>query len=319
MYNKEIKERYIELRIKQTSMKEYYFRHIFGLIEAYEEKLDKDICNFSTYEILDMYKTLNFRAFRYLVTINSQLTVYTSWCISQNMVMDCQNHFAELDKNLILKCINTTSNEISIISKEKILEWCEMLPNPSDAFVLLAIYEGIAGKNYKEIVNATIQDIDDHILHTCTGRDVEMSDRLLYYANRSYDTLEYSAITGTRSKTINLIPSENIIKEYPNVKAAVDEFQKGRRIYSKISRSFIFLGVDKFMNSNRLTVSGMIDFTNRKCEEYGLENASEFMYGEHFQELCKQYDTKIIQRYFLMQYGDYLYPNNKNNNYDLAE
>ena len=47
MYNKEIKERYIELRIKQTSMKEYYFRHIFGLIEVYEEKLDKDICNFS--------------------------------------------------------------------------------------------------------------------------------------------------------------------------------------------------------------------------------------------------------------------------------
>ena len=305
MFNEEIKERYIAEKITTVIIPEYFLRHIFSLSEPFEEKLEKDVSNFTTYEILDMYKTLNFNSYFYLRNVNSQFSTYSGWCVSENLVIDCQNHFLEINKDLITKCINQAINSYQVVSRDTVINWCDSLPNPSDSFLLLALFEGIYGKDYEEIYTGTADSINGNIFHTNTGRDVVMSDRLLYYANRSLDTDVYYSLTGKLKKQVDFTPSDKIIKDYPNIQNASPKHQ-GRRIYRKTIRIFSYLGVDKYMNTYAIINSGILYYVNKKAKELGI-TGREFLYSDYMEEIRNQYSIRIVRSDFEVKYADYLY------------
>ena len=95
MYNDTIKTRYIQEKSSTTNMPNGYLARMFNKTDSFESKLDKDISNFTVYEIEDLYKTLNIKSVEYLTVLHSHLSLYTQWCMQQNLVLDCQNHFAE--------------------------------------------------------------------------------------------------------------------------------------------------------------------------------------------------------------------------------
>lgn len=308
MFNEEIKERFIKEKTDTVIVPEYFLRHIFSLTEPFEERIGKDISNFTTYEILDMFKTFNFNSFYYLRNISSQLSTYTGWCVSENLVIDCQNHFLEIGKDLILKCINQAANEYKIVSRDTILDWCDSLPNPSDSFLLLALFEGIYGKDYEEIYTATSESIEGNIFHTNTGRDVPISDRLVYYANRSLDTDTYYSLTGKLKRQVDFVPSDKIIKDYPNI-YTTSQRQLGRRIYNKTSRIFKYLGVDKYMNTYAIINSGIIHFVNVKAKEFGI-SGEEYLFSDHVEEVKEQFSIRITRSDLATRYKNYLYKGN---------
>ena len=89
MFNKEIKERYVEYKNDAIIIGEVFPINLFNKVAPFEEKLNKDVCNFTYYEIVDMYKTINVQAINYLYIINNSLSLYTQWCIGENLVNDC--------------------------------------------------------------------------------------------------------------------------------------------------------------------------------------------------------------------------------------
>ena len=61
MYNDTIKTRYIQEKSSTTNMPNGYLARMFNKSDSFESKLDKDISNFTVYEIEDFYKTLNIK------------------------------------------------------------------------------------------------------------------------------------------------------------------------------------------------------------------------------------------------------------------
>lgn len=302
MFNSEIKEAFIKERLTQISVTENFVKHLFKISEPYEEKFGKDLSEFTLDEIIDMYRDKKFNSFHYLITINSQYNIYTNWCIKNKTAK--ANSFSKVNKETVLSCINTEKNESRIVTRETVLEWCESMPNASDAFVILGIFEGICGKNFCELINGTEESVKDGMYYTSTGREVIISDRLQYYINRSLEALEYYSITGSMSKRTPFIPSDLILKEYPNIKIGITEFQKGRRVYNKLARCFSYLGVE-YMNSAALTNSGIIDFIKRRCSELGL-TTKEYLYGERYYEIEDQFGVKVERTSFMIRYQKYL-------------
>ncbi len=307
MYNENIKIRYIKEKESTTNTPKDYLTRLFNKTETFEERLEKDICNFTTYEIIDFYKTLNMTSVDSLIVLSSHLSIYTQWCMQQNLVIDCQNHFLEIDSNSFVDYINTAMFKKSIITKNTLYNWLSQLENASDAFIMLALFEGIKGKEFCELVNLKMSDFNGNKVKLCTGRELIVSDKLVSLAKESNDTMIYYSVTAGKEKRVPFLDEDLIIKNYPNCQET-NSFYQGRRIYRRLLRNFESMGISKWMKPNSLVDSGKIDFINTRSKELGI-TAKEYIYNP---ECVKEFDYRYeydmtrLRKSFINKYGEYL-------------
>ena len=303
MYNETIKKRYIEEKENSTSTPKDYLTRLFKKSESFEEKLDKDICCFTAYEIIDFYKTINISTMESLVVLNNHLSLYVQWSLQQNLVPDCQNHFDEINNDILIKCINITSLKKAIITRNTLYAWLSKLANPSDAFVMLCLFEGIKGKEFCEIAKLKMSDFSGNKVKLCTGRELTVSDKLVELAELTDKTMVYYA----EAKEYPLEEEGYIIKRHHNGVDEISDFRRGRRIYYKLLRSFSNLGVAEYMKPNSLTESGKIDYINTRSKELGV-SGKEFLFSDYIEEAEYRYvyDFKRLKVPFYRKYGEYL-------------
>jgi len=307
MYNEEIKKRYIVEKENSTSIPEGFLYKQFSKTESFENFYGKDLCNFTKHEILNMYKTFNTSSLDFLTVINSHFSLYTQWCLCQNLVEDFQNHFSVIDRESLLTCVNTIAIKKSIITRETLYDWIRQLPNPSDGFVMLALFEGIKGKEFCEIINLKMSDFEENTVTLCTGRKFKVSDKLVELAKESNETLDYYSITGKGKKQVQLMAEDLVVKNYPNCDDNVDTFTLGRRIYRKVIRSFDFLGVSEWMKPNSLVESGKIDYINNRSKELDM-TYEEYLNSPYVKEIKQKYefDMSRLKFGFLSKYKEFL-------------
>ena len=177
MYNQERKQQYL-LEVGQGTLvpTTTYFR----ACEPIEEILGKDISCFSAKEIIGYYKSLSTSSRLYLSTMNSQLSLYTSWCQNNDFLPDKQNHFNEITLDMLEGCINASLLEAQYITREKLLKIIDenQFENVSSNFLILAIFEGIGGKNYSEITSLYPEDFNGDEIVLSENRHFPVSDKL---------------------------------------------------------------------------------------------------------------------------------------------
>ena len=305
MYNQKLKERYRKEKESYTTVSAYYFSSLFKRTEPFEEELDKDASNFTTYEIINMYKTLAIMSLDTIATMNSNLSMYTQWCIQENLVNDYQNHYLEITRDMMASFVNKLAMDKKVVSREQVLDWCQQLPNPSDSFCLLGLFEGIRGGGYLEIALAKIEDFHDNIFTAYNGREIKVSSTLIEYAKQSNETIEYQSISRNMEKEVNLIENGRIIKDYPNVRRTESLPVLRRRTQSRLARIFDYMGILEYMNGNDIRMSGVIEMINSRCKELGI-NGKDYIYGIGIEEIKKQYDFKVVSSVFMDKFGEYL-------------
>lgn len=305
MYNQDLKLRYKQEKESYTTVAAYYFNSLFKKTEPFEESLDKDISNFTTYEIINMYKTLSIMSLDTISTMNSNLSMYTQWCIQQNLVNDFQNHFLEINREMMASFVNKYAMNQKVVSRDKIIEWCNQMPNPSDAFCLLALFEGLKGSGYLEIAYARMEDFENNVFTSYQGRQIEVSNELINFAILSNETLEYQSITREMKHSVDLIDNGRIIKDYPNVRANESLPILRRRIQTKLVRIFDYLGILNWMNGNDVRMSGVIHLINSNSKKMNV-TGKQYLYGDGLKEIKKQYDLNIAPSTFMSKYGEYL-------------
>lgn len=304
IYNGDLKQRYINEKEETTVLPNGYLNRCFRKSAEFEFALNKDISNFTFYEILDMYKTWNLSSCESLQVVNSQLSLYTQWCLQQNLVKDAQNHFLEVKKEQFQECINIMLNKKKIVTRQQVISWANELRNPSDSFIFLAIFEGIGGKNYCELVNLKISDFHDGKVKLCTGREIKVSDTLYNMALESNETTDYYGVENGRELKLN--PEDLIIKNYPNVQESVDAAQVGVRITRRIKRNAKFLGVDNYLSGNSLKESGKISFIQQRSKD--LEISCYDFISNHSDEIEEQFDCRLLpsKNLYYDKYKEYL-------------
>ena len=305
MYNQELKERYRKEKESYTTVSSHYFSSLFRRTEPFEEQLEKDASNFTTYEIINMYKTLAIMSLDTIITMNSNLSMYTQWCIQENLVNDFQNHYLEISRDMMASFVNKFAMDKKVVSRKQILDWCQQLPNPSDSFCLLGLFEGIRGGGYLELALAKLEDFHDDIFVAYNGREIKVSPILIEYARLSNETLDYQSISHNMSKEVVLIDNGRIIKDYPNVRRFESLPVLRRRTQSRLARIFDYMGILEYMNGNDIRMSGVIEMINSRCKELGI-SGKDYIYGIGIEEIKKQYDLNIVPSTFMDKFGEYL-------------
>lgn len=305
MFNENLKKRYIEEKKDSAVIPSNYLERQFNNVEKMEVELNKDVHDFTVYEIIEYYKTLNIAALESLAVLNSHFSLYTQWCLEKNLVKDNQNHYLEIDLEQLTNCLNKIVFERKIISREQIIEFCEQLPNPKDQVVLLGLFEGLKGKNFSDFVNLKPSDIHENSVTLFSGRTIDVSDRLIDYINNSIEENKYYSISGGQAKVMPLIDKGYVIKDYPNTKEGTGDFAKGRIIYNSIARSLNYIGVLKFMSANSIAESGKINMIKNMAKEYNI-TPKEYIYSEKIKEVEHQYNCNIVKSTFWLKYQEHL-------------
>ena len=335
MFNEELKRRYIEEKNENVTVPSNYLERQFTKVEKVEEELGKDVHDFTVYEIIEYYKTMNIVSLESLAVLNSHFSMYTQWCLQENIVKDNQNHFLEIDLEQLKGCLNTAILEKKIVDRKQVIDWCEQLPNPKDQVIMLGLFEGIKGGNFSEFVNlkpSNVSESSDIILLTDTlekkykntnldkdnekqmyeyeviketYREITVSKQLIKYIKNSIEETTYYSCKDLCVKTMPLIDKGCVIKYYPNTTDDTSYFQKGRIIYNCISRSLKYVGALQYMSANSLAESGKINMIKERSKELGM-TARDYIYSNYIEEVEHQYGCKIVKSTFWLKYADYL-------------
>ena len=305
LYNKELKLEYIKEKNQEAVLPSNYLENQFFKVSEMEKELDKDVSNFTVYEIIEYFKLLNLTSLESLKVMTSEFSMYTQWCLQKSLVADNQNHFLEMSNDILMGCINKAVLSMKIISRETILSWVNQLPNPKDQFVLLGLFEGLKGKDFCELAKLKPEDIDDNIAHLCTGRDIEISDKLIEIIDDCMKEDQYYSITGNGTKVTKLADNGYIIKDYPNARMDVSEFQIGRKIYNGVTRTLNYFDVLKYMSANSIAEAGKIHMIKERASELNISN-KDYIYSDYISEVEKKFNSKIVRSLFWKKYEDYL-------------
>ena len=305
MFNSELKTRYIEDKSNISIFPNNYLICNFNKIEKQEIELNKDACNFTTKEIIDFYKSLNISSLEVLAVLNSHLSLYTDWCLQNNLVKDNQNHYSLIGLDEMKGCLNKVLLDKKVVSRKEIVKWSEELPNPKDQVVLLGLFEGLKGKDFCDFVNLRKEDVNGNKLKLYDGREIIISDRLARYIQESIKENTYYSVSGNLVKTMTLVDRGYVLKNYPNVKEDTTDFIKGRVIYNSIARSLKYLGVIHFMSANSIFDSGKIWLIKKRAKELDM-TSKEYIYSPHIEEIEYRFNIKIVKSNFWLKYQDYL-------------
>lgn len=300
MYNQEIKEKYLlEVTARNVNIKQWFICK-FNQLEQFEIKNGVDASEFQIEEIIEYYKYLSTTSLNSLIVLNSQMGLYSEWCIKNNFTKDRQNHYYEINNDILQGCINPLMAKAKIIDRNDLIDIIDKLPNYSDAFLILAIFEGLGGKDNTNLCDLKIEDFNGNIVKLRDGREIEVSDKLLSLARLSVEEYNFYDREGNLSKTLKYSEDDDeIIKLMNNSKE--DNLLNPRRFYIRLAKISQMLG-NPGISRHPLNESGRIWFIRELFEGGKYPSINQCVY-ENKEKIEWRYGkiqsiTQYLNRYF---------------------
>ena len=285
-YNASQKERYFIARENDYQMIRTVGKVFFNATSEYESKLEKDCCNFTVKEILNMYSAYASRSWEHLLNFNSQLKIYTEWCLKENLVSDNQNHYAEIDKEEMYKCLNLGLKDEMFITRKELEKTIklEKIPNVSDQFLCLAFFEGLGGLGYKDFINLMPEQFHDGKVFL-SDRELEVSELLTEKALEAaeiYDKFSYEGPLKVGYKK----EDPSIIKDSANVFTPLTPERNIKKMHRRITRIEDLMG--KRYGYVSLRNSGRVDMIKHLMDTDSSDDIRE-TYNMHKSEIENRY------------------------------
>ena len=301
--NNKFKQKYIR---EMSTISENFTRNIFNKSDDLERYYNKDVCNFTLSEIKNLLLTLNSTSVEYLRVVTSVLRKYTEFMMINNMSIDNLNHYDLVDTNVLMSCVNKQVIENKYISREQLLSYINNLPNPSDAWCMLAIYEGIKGDNFSNVtLSKGIFDYDNETIQLYDGSVFKPSRELFNIAVDSYETYEYEGLRNLGSNNMRLMGDE-IFKVRDNVMFDYDDKKKSyNRLLARIRLIKNYLDVS-VISIPRIQISGMV-YQFKCIMERENKTYDELFYTPEFLEIRKKFGyEKYVKSRLWSTIKDYL-------------
>ena len=306
IYNKEIKERFLN-SIDLEQYPSRWWERLFEKSYIIEEPKQKDLYSFTTPEILEFYKFLDIGTIAPLVVYNTNLVIYAQWALNENLITDGQNHYDVINSDILSTCLNNVKLKQSILSYKEFLYLINhKIVNDQDKFVFFCLWEGIKGKNYIDIVNLKLSDINEEnqSVELSSGRTVYVSKEFIDIAKAAERQIDYVLLIGDNKPT-PLIDTGCIFKEKSNSRG----IDICRTVYNTIVRNINTVdGLNDVVSANSIRDSGLIYHLNQRADKLGI-TVEELIYSlDDCMDIFKKYtfDTKTRKRWRL-QYKDFLH------------
>lgn len=306
MYNEEFKKRYLEENDYRSQKLVGYMGTQFSKVEYYEQMLNKDLYDFTAKEILEYYKMRCSTSVETLMVLNNQFLLYTQYAIENLVVADGQNHYEEFNNEILNQCVNTAMLDKTIFTREQVLNFANNALNPCEAYVALAVFEGISGdSSMSDLVNLTKENYKNNNVYLPSGKVLSVSDELL---KQMYDSADlYFYTTYRKNGDICELPfkedDDRIIKAMHN-SYSENPNSAYRRVATRLKTLALSNNCPE-MTTRTLIKSGRIDMIKRIMKRESL--TAEQVLREFSKEIEYRYGTNItaVQR-FLLKYKKYL-------------
>ena len=305
VYNQENKEWFL----KSIDLSQYpprWWERVFEKSYMFEKIKNKDLYNFTTPDIMEFYKFLDIGTLAPLIIYNSNLVKYAQWALNESLIIDGQNHFNELTSDILVNCLNVTKTQQSILSYEAFMDLINRkIVNDQDKFIFFCLFEGIKGKNYQEIVDMKLSDIDEDnlVVHLSSGRDINVSREFIEICKKADKQTIYVGLIGNEIER-KLVPGVTIIKEKSNSQGK----DLNRTVYNAIVRNIasVFELAD-VVTAKSIKDSGLIYYLNKRAEKLDVP-VSELVYNlDNWRDLIDKYQfNPDARKRWLLQYKDFL-------------
>ena len=275
----------------------------FNTAEGYEKSLDKDLSNFSIAEIIGLYKYVCTYSLEVLMQLNSLYKRYTYYCKDIGFVEDGINHYEEVTNEIMLNCTTNRKNNGSIISRDDLIKEINGFPNPSDSFLLLAIFEGLAGTGMSDLVDIKLSQFKGNIVHLASGRELTVSKELLHFAQESAITFDYHY---KDAKNLYYIDDNEsiILKELCNVRESRKTLdRKNINLVRKLARLRNRNEHNAFTYGH-LVESGRINMIQNFMREDNETDVRRCM-SNHRNEITTRYGRIVSYNRYLLKYSEF--------------
>ncbi|MFS0643762.1 hypothetical protein [Siminovitchia sp. 179-K 8D1 HS] len=293
LFNAEIKQKYLDTIENEGTKTTIYFQLLNA--KSTEEQLEKDLYEMNIDEIaLVMYDI----SCSTLTSVTNHLFCYNSyitWAIKEGFTKGSSNFsvleskdFYEWGKQFV------ATYKTRIFTREKVLKMTNELVNYTDRALILALFEGISGSGFSEILNLKTSDLrqdeSKYFAHLYdsdgTEREIEISKELYENLIRADEEKMYinanEMSTNPRSATSLYVESDRIFKK------ALRGRQSGENLLDRMFITRKFLLFKKVFNNKYLTArdflkSGMCHMAYELYKKHGTLGTKEYrMIGDQF-------------------------------------
>lgn len=310
MYNAQRKKEYLET-IKDSKQKCKWLTSIFIKVEGKEIELEKDISEWSSSEIISYYKSLATASFNSLAMRHSRLRSYAEWCGDHLMIADNQNHYNEIDQRALQNCVNIGMRDFGLITRKEMERLNAKLLNPRDKCLVYALFEGIEGQMFSELVNLNVKQIRDGNYLELETRTVPVNRKLIDLMYESTDEYRYCCYSDSLDYEQELyFPAydNNVFKMTPNSRET-SLLRSRQRLYSNLQRIKDYVN-NPAINATSLIESGRIDMIKGIMKKEPGKKLEEIL-KEHEKEITNKYGKIFNITKYILNYGNFFSEKNE--------
>ena len=256
----------------------------------YEKQFQKPFYQFTTDEIIEMYRSVNAISVRSLQNINLILRHASRWLL-YNQGQDIKNIYDDMTKDSIQGCVNTTKKESLILSREELTNIQNELLNDTDKAILEALFLGFGGTWLKELTFFNMSQVNHNegLIYFRTGKVIPIDERV--YKLIKSACMEDELISFGETMRISKVKSHGLFKQRFNALSANDDpndEQDLERRFRFIQRRLLLMSKEFSiqLTSGNLQSSGLLHLIKRGVKETGLS----------FREYIKTQEAKTIAR-----------------------
>jgi len=305
MFNALTKKDYIELNPNNNINFDKVMTNYFNRAEETEIRFEKDLSQFTSSEIIAMYKSFCTASLEMLIVINNQFLNYTNWYMKNIENRDNQNHYREMRTSILLNCVSYAGFNSNILTKEHLMSLIRDFANPYEQFLYLALFEGIKGEQMSDFFNLKVSDfIKSKKMLQLSNRVISVSSELIHYAEQASDEYQMYNINGEPVSRGKLLETDDrIIKCPKEVGFETDNSERTRIIYRIMRKSKRYDFVPKTLSITSLIESGRINLIKEYIQKTGMSA----------EQILRDYKTEIENKYgsipsipkWLMKYEKY--------------
>lgn len=293
LYNEEQKKRYLKDLNENTYTT--YLR-VLKRASKLEKRLGKDLYNFNLHEIEDL---LSYLAPKTLPSANSSGSIiqsYIRWAISQDLRDDNLNPLDVMGSLEFYDQFVDKTNKL-LITDEELKDIIGDLENWQDMAIPIALFEGIMGREYSELLNLTLDDlnVDNRTVllkneqknGEIETRTLTISEDLVRYLVKAAEQRIYSQDNGNsraKSPDVELVQSPFIIRPVKR-RATVNEKADKHLVLRRLKNIGTWKGL-KHLSAINLRNSGMLHM----AKNLYLENNSYTLDRDKIITICKHYN-----------------------------
>lgn len=302
-YNQELKDKYLD---DVEPNKRAALKRIFLASYEQEKNLGKDLYAFNESELLQLYSFINTTSVNVLYNLHRLVCTYMDLVDPENK----QSHTdatQRINKTRLKNYCNKVAQRIRILSKEEVYDIIEQpeFQNNMDKFIVLCLFEGIKGTNYCELLELKSEDLNMKdgkcYADLCTGRTVEISEKLYFIAKLAADTDTYSFIRGEVMIDMPLENTGYIFRRTLNTNG--DQHSKGKTLQVRMIRIFKHMGYENQISMKSIFDSGLVDYLGKVAKENGIT-------------VKECLDDLVLWEKVYLRYG-YIIRNPKHKNFEL--